>query len=162
MRYEDDWSVAKDERDLPSLRRPSRRLNNDQWDLPKEQRYPPVKAKVTRPTARLALLFSSEWEKAREVHLMLANKWDSRAAFYTRMLELLNDYSEEEVADMIRSFFALIGGNKITLRSDVLWKDFWNNRSACIAHARQQSTVTVTVDEQEQFEKLERLNAKKR
>lgn len=146
MRYEDEWSVPKDS--APG--KPSKRPADDDFSVPKE-----AKEKRERPTAatsRLAELFHAEWTIARQQRKMLAVPWSSKQAFLARLKDLLNDHSEEEVVEMIVTFYRMVLSGQVTLKSTELWKDFWNARGKVHQISRQRVT-TIDSDSQKELER---------
>lgn len=105
----------------------------DPWDVPKEER--PEKRKgnqpYRKPSMRLAEVFDNERFKASQSRKMLSTSWSTKQAFLTRLNELLETHTEEQVAEMIRLFFVLLEAGKVIPRAEELWRDFWSNRAQC-------------------------------
>jgi hypothetical protein len=114
--FDDDFSVPKDER------------GEDTWAASKESKEKPPRR--TSPTTRLCDHFHNLWLQERVTRRTLSIPWSSKMAFQANLKRLLADgaYTEEEITEMMNIFFRQIG-NSVQLRSDELWKDFWNNRA---------------------------------
>lgn len=144
MRYEDEWSVPKDEVG------DKRKLPPDDFSVPKEALE--RRERPTAATSRLADLFHAEWTIARQQRKMLAVPWSSKQAFLARLKDLLKDHSEEEITEMIVVFFRMVLAGQVTLKSTELWKDFWNVRGKVASIARQRVT-TIDADSQRELER---------
>lgn len=115
---------AGDRRKDPSMR------YQDEWEVPKEERPEKRKGKepYRKPSMRLAEVFNDGRDKARAEYPMLSVAWSTKQAFLTRLNELLETHTEEQVAEMIRLFFSLLRSGEVIPRSDDLWRDFWSAR----------------------------------
>lgn len=125
MRYEDSWSVPKDE--------------VDDFDRSRESREQPKRPK--RPAARLTDLFWDCWTVSREKRVDLSIPWSVKRIFASNLKRLLEEHTEDEVAEMIRVFFRKVDTRALVLRNPELWKDFWYNRAALYTAVRKTAAV---------------------
>lgn len=119
VRYEDEWSIPKDD--------------FDDFSVSRESKQVPTRQK--KPHARLADLFWDCWTVSREKRVDLATPWSVKKIFLANLKRLLTEHTEAEIEEMIRLFFRKVDNRSLVLKNDHadLWKDFWYNRSALYA-----------------------------
>jgi hypothetical protein len=143
LRYEDEWSIPSDAKPVRSAKKPV-----DDFAIPKEARE--KKSRPTVPSSRLTDMFFDEWSKARITKVSLSVPWNSKRVFQNQLNKLLEVHTEEEIASSMKVFFRMVLAGQVTLKSDELWKDFWNNRGRAVKISRQQNTA-VTADQEEEL-----------
>jgi len=134
LRYEDEWSIPSDAKPVRSAKKPV-----DDFAIPKEARE--KKSRPTVPSSRLTDMFFDEWSKARITKVSLSVPWNSKRVFQNQLNKLLEVHTEEEIASSMKVFFRMVLAGQVTLKSDELWKDFWNNRGRAVKISRQQNTA---------------------
>lgn len=138
-RYEDDWSVPREERERTAKRPPA-------------------------PSTRLANLFYDLWGQVRVTRKGLATPWSVKVAFITRLKGLVEEHGEDRAEEMIRVFFRLIEHGQISLKSEELWKDFWFQRAMLERMAREktEAPAPMSVDADEEMDRLRRMVEERR
>lgn len=138
-RYEDDWSVPREERERRAKRPPA-------------------------PSTRLANLFYDLWGQVRVTRKGLATPWSVKVAFITRLKGLVEEHGEDRAEEMIRVFFRLIEHGQISLKSEELWKDFWFQRAMLERMAREkaEAPAPMSVDADEEMDRLRRMVEERR
>lgn len=138
-RYEDDWSVPREERERRAKRPPA-------------------------PSTRLANLFYDLWGQVRVTRKGLATPWSVKVAFITRLKGLVEEHGEDRAEEMIRVFFRLIEHGQISLKSEELWKDFWFQRAMLerLAREKAETPAPVTVDVDGEMERFRRMVEERR
>lgn len=142
MKYEDEWSAAKDD---------------DDFAVPKEMKEKP--AKTYSPNTRITIHFNNKWMESRETRLNLSVPWSVQKVFQARIKSLLTQHSEQEILEMIDVFFRLIDSGQVALKSDELWKDFWYNKGRLYKIVSQTTERPIDVDDDAELRRFrERMN----
>lgn len=139
--FVDEWSTPED--DSP-----------DDFAIAKDERLKPIRTKT--PTSRVSDHFYDRWLQARIQRPTLATPWSAKQAFLANLKRLLAEQDEATVLGMVDSFFDLLGSGKVRLRSDELWKDFWNSRGTLL-RSTQQRAETSEVNVNKQLTKMRKL-----
>lgn len=143
LKYEDEWSSAKDEK--------------DDFDVPKEVKKKPKP--TYGPNMRLTIHFENQWMVSREKRLNLSVPWSVQKVFQARLKTLLTQHSEEEIRQMIDIFFRMVDNGQIPLKSDELWKDFWYNRGRLYKVAIQTTDKSSSGSEEDELQRFkEKMN----
>lgn len=85
--------------------------------------------KRSAPSTRLADLFWREWARAREQRPDLAIPSNSVVKLRGVMKRQLEDFSEEEISNMVLSFFRQVSYGRFSLHGEELFQDFLRQRS---------------------------------
>jgi hypothetical protein len=122
----------------------------DGWGVPKDEREDaerfgkskdPKTKTPPRVSTRLMDLFHDEWLSAREEQRMLPIDFSTRGAFAKNLNQMLEEYTEEQIADMMRAFFRQVLARKVTVRSPELWRDFLSAKAVLWRIIVQQGTT---------------------
>lgn len=152
MRYEDEWSVPKDERPMP------RRQETDDFDVPREAKESPETYR--RPSSRVMDVFWDLWVESREKRTNLAVPWSTKMIAQRQFNILLKKYPEPELTEMVRIFFRQIDAGQIALKSTDLWKDFLYHQGRLYQILKSTKPVSQEQDVEAELERFKRMIAK--